>query len=177
MHLDNHYEVAFAAFLRNSRLNYLPVDESRRASLEDEPVKSIDFIVYGEGPSRWLIDVKGRKFPSGSTARPSFHWQNWATQDDVTGLQKWEHFFGTDYRALFVFMYQILSCVELPRGTPDIWYWQGFRYLIRAISITDYKSCMRNRSPRWRTVFLPSQDFQSLVKPFSEFLDPKEEMS
>ena len=60
MDRGNHYETAFEAYLRDRRLGYVAVDESRRSSLDDEPVKSIDFIVYGPGGSRLLIDVKGR---------------------------------------------------------------------------------------------------------------------
>jgi hypothetical protein len=65
MDRDNHYEAAFEAYLRDARLGYTAVDESRRTSLDDEPVKSLDFIVYGGGDSKLLVDVKGRKFPGG----------------------------------------------------------------------------------------------------------------
>ena len=77
MDRGNHYEAAFEAYLRDRRLGYVAVDESRRSSLDDEPVKSIDFIVYGHGGARLLVDIKGRKFPGGKAGRPRYTWQNW----------------------------------------------------------------------------------------------------
>jgi hypothetical protein len=99
MDRDNHYETAFEAYLRDRRLGYVAVDESRRASLEDEPVKSIDFIVYGLGGSKLLVDIKGRQFPGTSKGRPRRIWQNWVERDDVEGLERWQASFGPEYQA------------------------------------------------------------------------------
>ena len=52
------------------RLTTVAVDESRVSTFEDEPIKSLDFIVYGPEDVRLLIDVKGRKFPTGGVAAP-----------------------------------------------------------------------------------------------------------
>lgn len=63
---ENHYEAAFEAYLRAQRLPYVAVDETRRALLGDGSLKSLDFIVSPAGAGDgWLIDVKGRQFPSG----------------------------------------------------------------------------------------------------------------
>lgn len=142
MDRGNHYEAAFEAYLRDARLPYVAVDESRRATLDDEPIKSLDFIVYGQSDSRLLVDVKGRKFPSGKPEKPSFVWQNWSTQDDIDGLERWENRFGAGYRGLLVFIYDILPIVDLSPGTPDLWHWRGHRYLMRAISVDRYKTAM-----------------------------------
>ena len=62
---DNHYEAAFEAYLRDRRLPYVAVDEGRRALAADGSLKSLDFIVSPPGARSWLVDVKGRRFPSG----------------------------------------------------------------------------------------------------------------
>jgi hypothetical protein len=173
MDRSNHYEAAFEAYLRDARLPYVAVDESRRATLDDEPVKSLDFIVYGQGDSRLLIDVKGRKFPSGKPEKPSHVWQNWSTLEDVDGLERWEQRFGGDYQGLLVFIYQILPVVDLAPGTRDLWHWRGRRYLIRAISVVDYKKEMRIRSRKWGTVYLPGSMFRTWVRPFRDFSHPE----
>ena len=102
MDRGNHYEAAFEAYLRDARLAYVAVNEARRTTLDDEPVKSVDFIVYGQGPARLLVDVKGRKFPGGKPNRLSFTWQSWSTLEDVAGLERWEQRFGLWGTALFV---------------------------------------------------------------------------
>ena len=168
----NHYEAAFEAYLRDARLGYVAVDESRRTSLEDEPVKSLDFIVYGAGAAKLLVDVKGRKFPSGGKEKPAFTWQNWSTNDDVEGLRRWEQRFGDGYLGLLVFVYHILPIVDLKPGTADLWCWRGRRYLMRAIPVDAYSSGMRVRSRKWSTVHLPSRIFRELVRPFREFSHP-----
>src|SRR5215213_1813457 len=108
MDRGNHYEKAFEAYLRDRRLGYVAVDESRRASLDDEPVKSVDFIVYGLAGARLLVDVKGRKFPGGPADKPRRVWQNWVEREDVTGLERWQESFGPEYQAVLVFAYHIL---------------------------------------------------------------------
>ena len=175
MDRGNHYEAAFEAYLRDRRLGYVAVDESRRASLDDEPVKSIDFIVYGaRGGARLLIDVKGRRFPGGTKEKPKFIWQNWVEREDVEGLERWEASFGPEYRALLVFAYYILPEVDLRPGTADVWVWKGRRYLMRAVPVTEYRRHMRVRSPKWDTVHLPTAAFRSVVRPLRDFTHPHE---
>ena len=77
----NHYEVAFEAFLREEKVPYIAVDERRRALLGSGSLKNLDFIVSPSGGDMsWLIDIKGRKFPSGRRNR---YWKNWTTTDDL----------------------------------------------------------------------------------------------
>ncbi|HJZ93346.1 MAG TPA: HYExAFE family protein [Gemmataceae bacterium] len=174
MDRGNHYEAAFEAYLRDRRLGYVAVDEVRRSTLEDEPVKSIDFIVYGPGGSKLLVDVKGRRFPGGSKEKPRRIWQNWVEREDVDGLERWQASFGGEYQGLLVFAYDIQPVVELRRGTADVWVWRGRRYLIRAVPVGDYRQHMRVRSPKWETVHLPTADFRELVRPLREFTHPHE---
>src|SRR5262245_23115015 len=174
MDRDNHYETAFEAYLRDRRLGYVAVDESRRTSLSDEPVKSIDFIVYGPNGSKLLTDIKGRKFPGLSKGKPRRVWQNWVERDDVEGLERWQASFGPEYQALLVFAYYILPEVELRRGTSDVWVWRGRRYLMRAVPVADYRRHMKMRSPKWRTVDLPMSAFREIVRPLRVFTHPQE---
>ena len=72
----NHYDAAFEAFLRTKRTPYVAVDEQRRALLESQSLKSMDFIVYSPRQANLLVDVKGRRFPSGDP-ESGHRWENW----------------------------------------------------------------------------------------------------
>ncbi len=169
MDRSNHYEAAFAAYLQWHRLCYVAVDETRRAMLGETRVKCLDFIVHGDRGARLLVDVKGRRFPSGGQ-RPRRVWECWSTEDDVDGLERWAELFGSGYQGLLVFTYQVLPTVELPEDTNDLWTWRGRRYLLRAVPVTDYRQQMRVRSPRWHTVNLPQAAFRSLARPFHDLV-------
>ena len=67
---DNHYEAAFEAYLRSHDVPYVAVDEAKRSLLSDGgSLKSLDFIVSSPGDTTWLVDVKGRRFPSGDETK------------------------------------------------------------------------------------------------------------
>ncbi len=170
MDRSNHYEAAFEAYLQWHRLCYVAVDETRRAVFNDTRLKNLDFIVYGKKGARLLVDVKGRRFPTGSNGRQRCVWECWSTQDDITGLEQWATVFGDDYQGVLVFAYQLLPSVTLLEDTEDLWTWNGRRYLLRAIAVDDYRRHMRVRSPRWGTVSLPGAVFRELVRPFHHFV-------
>lgn len=172
MDRGNHYEAAFEAYLRAQRIGYIAVNETRRTELDDEPVKSLDFIVCAN-ETRFLIDVKGRRFPGGTTDKPRCIWQNWSTREDIDGLARWEEHFGLDSTGVLAFVYHVLPMIELPLGTRDVWHWRGRRYLMRAVLAADYRLAMRVRSPRWGTVHLPTSSFRHLVRPVIELLRPE----
>ncbi len=71
---DNHYEVAFEALLRERQIGYVAVDEARRSLLAERSLKSLDFIVTARSGWSWLVDVKGRRFPSGEGKH---YWKCW----------------------------------------------------------------------------------------------------
>jgi len=169
MDRGNHYEAAFEAYLQWHRLCYVAVDETRRAYLGEARVKNLDFIVYGEGGQRLLVDVKGRRFPGGPAGKPRRVWECWSTLDDVNGLGRWAELFGAAYQGLLVFAYQLQPQVELPADTDDLWTWRGRRYLLRAVPVDDYRRHLRVRSPKWATVDLPGPVFRGLVRPFHAF--------
>jgi hypothetical protein len=174
MKRSNTYEAAFEAYLQWHRLCYVAVDETRRTWLGDLRVKNLDFIVHGEAGARLLVDVKGRRFPSGSPGRERRVWECWSTRDDLEGLGRWEELFGPGYRGLLVFAYHLSPSVSLPDDTDDLWTWRGRRYLLRGVAANDYRRQMRIRSPRWGTVGLPGAVFRDLVRPFHHFLSEPE---
>jgi hypothetical protein len=169
MDRGNHYEAAFEAYLQWHRLCYVGVDERRRAFLGETRVKNLDFIVLGSAGARLLVDVKGRRFPTGSAEHPRRVWECWSTAEDVSGLERWSALFGPGYQGLLVFTYQVLPSVELPEDTDDLWTWRGRRYLLRAVEVGAYRRHMRTRSRRWGTVALPGAAFRELVRPFYHY--------
>jgi hypothetical protein len=169
MDAHNHYEAAFGAYLRRRQLCYVAVNETRRSQLGEARLKSLDFIVHGERGARLLVDVKGRRFPAGSSDRPRRVWECWATQEDVDGLERWAELFGRGWQGLLVFAYELRPDVCLPEATPDLCELQQRRYLFRAVRVRDYRLHMRVRSPRWGTVGLPCDAFRRLVRPVCAF--------
>jgi hypothetical protein len=169
MDRSNHYEAAFEGYLQAKRHCYVAVDETRRATMGSQRVKNLDFIVYGQGSHRLLVDVKGRRFPAGSENKPRRVWECWSTLDDLDGLGQWAGMFGPGYQGLLVFVYELMPSVTLPDDIEDLWLFRGRRYLIRGVTAEDYRSHMRTRSPRWGTVTLPRQAFRELVQPFRAF--------
>jgi len=182
----HHYELAFESFLRDNRIPYVAVDEARKALLPEgaalrvcrsegeapTAIKSFDFVVYTDAdtPSarNLVIDVKGRKVPrgrAGGRAPTRSALQNWVTEDDIESLATWEALFGEGFRAAFAFIYW---CDDQP---PDALFQEVFEYrarwyAIRAVALEDYRSAMRPRSHRWRTVHLPTAAFERLSQPF-----------
>jgi hypothetical protein len=169
MDRGNHYEAAFEAYLQWHRLCYVAVDETRRPLLGDAPVKSLDFIVFGENGARLVVDVKGRRFPAGRAGKQRRVWECWSTRQDIDGLERWVDLWGEGYQGLLVFSYHILPSVELPAHTEDLWTCRGKRYLLRAVEVSQYKQHMRVRSPKWDTVTLPHAAFRELVRPLHHF--------
>ena len=74
-------------------------DESAaRSLLQEASLKSMDFIVYSSQAQNLLVDVKGRRFPSGAGSN-RHEWENWATRDDIHSLLRWQSVFGAGFRA------------------------------------------------------------------------------
>jgi hypothetical protein len=172
MDRHNRYEAAFEAYLQWHRLCYVAVHEGRRAFVGERRVKNLDFIVHTHSGLGLLVDVKGRRFPSGGADKPRRIWECWSTQDDVDGLERWEGIFGQGYQGLLLFIYLLGQDEALPDnlGKHDLWTWQGQRYLLRGITMEDYRQHLRVRSPSWGTVHVPSSVFRQKARPFNFFM-------
>lgn len=166
---DNHYEAAFEAYLRQRGVPYVAVDEARRSVLADgESIKSLDYIVSSPGPAVWLVDVKGRRFPSGDD-QSRHYWKNWSTRDDLRSLARWEIVFGETFRGLFVFAYNIVGDrAPLPAG--QLFEHRGGLYGFVGVTLADYAARCHQISPRWDTVAMPTGEFRQLARPVDEFL-------
>jgi hypothetical protein len=169
MDRSNHYEAAFEAYLQCQRLCYIAVHEGRRTFAGETRVKNLDFIVHGKDGFGFLVDVKGRRFPSGNANRPRRVWECWSTQDDVDGLQRWAEIFGDGYCGLLVFVYLLGPGEKTAQELGEPFNWRGQRLLLRAVPVEDYRQRLRVRSPRWGTVHVSSRDFLELARPFHYF--------
>lgn len=163
---SNHYDAAFEELLRRSRIPYVSVNETRRALLQEASLKSMDFIAYAEGQPNLLIDVKGRRFPTGNSGH---RWENWAEEEDVDCLLKWEQVFGRDFRAVLVFAYDIVA-PRYAREHARCLQFRGRTYAFYGVWVDEYGDVMRMRSPSWETVSLPAAEFRRLRAPIDQFL-------
>ena len=164
----NHYEAAFEAYLRARQAPYVAVDETRRSLLGNGSIKSLDFIVSPPDGRSWLVDVKGRRFPSGLQKQ---YWKNWSTLDDLRSLAQWERLFGERFGGLFVFAYNVTGD-RSPLPRESLFAFRGALYGFIGIGLTEYARHARTISPRWDTVAMPSARFRSLAAPIDFFLQP-----
>jgi hypothetical protein len=182
----NHYEAALEDYLRAERLPYVAVDERRRSLDSDGSLKNIDFVVSGpavgdalddrwawddeplsHGATRWLVDVKGRRFPSGE-AHPQY-WRNWTTADELDSLRRWGGAFGRGFDALLVFAYHLVGD-RSPVSAEQVHYFRDEPYAFLAVRVDDYRRAARPLSPRWGTVAAPVAEFRRIARPLVEVL-------
>jgi hypothetical protein len=164
---DNHYEAAFEAWLHRLKVPYVAVDETHRslAGERSRSLKSIDFIVSPPSVSEsWLVDVKGRRFPTGSS-----YWKNWSTADELASLATWEELFGPRFAGLLVFAYNVVGD-RAPLTADELFVFRGGLYAFVAVRLDHYTSWSRPLSPRWGTVTVPVAQFRSLARPARELL-------
>jgi hypothetical protein len=165
---DNHYEAAFEGYLRSRGIPYVAVDEAKRSVLADGgSIKSLDFIVSAPGPAVWLVDVKGRRFPSGDEQKQ--YWKNWSTQDDLRSLAQWEELFGPGFEGLFVFAYNIVGD-RAPLPAEQLFTFREGLYGFVGIRLREYAACCHPISPSWDTVAMPAAEFRRLARPIDDFL-------
>lgn len=164
---SNHYEAAFEAYLRDERIPYVAVDEARRALAGDESLKSVDFLVSSDDARTWIVDVKGRRFPSGGQSKQ--YWRNWSTSDDIRSLARWEDLFGERFEAMFVFAYHVVGDIA-PLPAELLYTHRGSLYGFVAMRLRDYAACARVISPKWQTVAVPTRRFRDLAEPVGRFL-------
>lgn len=164
---DNHYEAAFEAFLRRRRIAYVAVDESRRSLVADGSLKSLDFIVSPGAGVSWLVDVKGRRFPSGDESRQ--YWKNWSTRDDLRSLASWQLHFGSSFCPVLVFAYHLVAD-RSPVPRADLFEFRDSRYAFIAIRLADYVPHARPLSQSWDTVAMSVPLFRQIARPWNELI-------
>ena len=162
----NHYERAFQNWLIDNRIQYIAIDEHKRASFARCKVKSFDFLVYPATGQIIIAEVKGRKFKGTSLAKLT-GFECWVTAEDVDGLVKWQRVFGPAYQALFIFAYKAEN-VDVDFDGRDVFEFDTDRYVFFAVKLDDYRSFMKRRSPKWRTVTLPADKFRQCAIEISE---------
>lgn len=166
---DNHYEAALEALLQARQVAYVAVDEAKRSRWGQASLKSLDFLVSprGEAPGL-LIDVKGRRFPSG---RGRQYWKNWTTRDDLESLARWQAMFRPRFVALLVFAYEVMGEVA-PVPVEQLFAFRRRLYGFVAIRLDHYISAARPISPKWGTLAMPAARFCELARPFDDFCHP-----
>jgi hypothetical protein len=163
-HAPNHFETAFENWLIENRVQYVQVDQRKRAVFARTKIKSFDFLLY---PARLdtdtlIVEVKGRTFSGKSLARLG-GLQCWVTMEDVRGLLRWEDVFGKEHVGMFVFAYELAN-VDVDADGRSVFEFDSRRYFFAGVKLSDYSSCMRMRSPRWQTVMLGAADFRRCAK-------------
>jgi hypothetical protein len=158
---DNHYEAAFEAWLQWLGLPYVAVNENHRARCGGQPLKSLDFIVSPGGPpERWLVDVKGRQFPTAGRQ----YWRNWCSAEELASLAAWEKLLGSEFQGLLVFAYNVVGdLAPLPAG--ELFTFRQRLYGFVGIRLDHYTSWARPLSQRWNTVSLATERFRALARP------------
>ena len=182
---SNQYEKAFASWLDDNCVEYVPVDQQKRAVFARSMIKSFDFLVYPKtdndrcgtnysgrdifNAAPAIVEVKGKLF-KGSSLRKLTGLQNWVTTADIRGLTAWEDSFEgpQPFRAVFVFVYR-LEYPYAETGQYHTYEYDGEKFFFLAVSLADYKKNMTIRSKSWQTVSLGAADFRSVALPAYRF--------
>jgi hypothetical protein len=165
---ENPYEAAFEEFLRSRRIPYVAVDESKRSLLGDGSLKSLDFIVSPADGASWLVDVKGRRFPTASGEGKQY-WKNWSTRDDLRSLAAWQRLFGDGFQGMLVFAYDVLGD-RAPLPPEQLFAYRGALYGFLAVRLEDYAFHARPISLAWDTVAMPTERFRQTAVPIEALL-------
>ena len=162
---SNHYKRLSRPFSEITR-RYVAVDEAKRSLLGDGSIKSLDFIVTSTSGRSWLVDIKGRRFPSGEQKQ---YWKNWSTRDDLFSLARWQRLFGERFTSLLVFAYNVVGG-RSPLPLEQLYEFRGGLYGFVAIPVEEYAYHAHEISPRWDTLAMPVSRFRQLAAPFQSLL-------
>ncbi len=165
----NHYERAFENWLIDNHVQYILIDEHKRATFARCKVKSFDFLLYPRMDSTgspqdgqtMIVEVKGRKFKGTSLSKLT-GLECWVTTEDVEGLAKWQKIFGRNHQAIFVFAYEMEN-IDVDFDGRAVYDFAQKRYVFLSIKLDDYRSFMKVRSPKWQTVTLPADRFRQCI--------------
>jgi hypothetical protein len=134
--------------------------------MAEASLKSLDYLVSSTAGGTWLVDVKGRRFPSGEQKQ---YWRNWTTRDDLRSLAVWEDLFGQRAQALFVFAYRVVGR-RAPLPPEALYRFRDSLYGFVGIRLGDYVPYARLISPKWDTLAMSTRRFRQLAEPFDALL-------
>jgi len=164
----NKYERAFENWLKDSRIQYIAIDDHKKAVFARCKIKSFDFLLYPRSGRTIIAEVKGRKFRGTSFAKLTAL-ECWVTTEDVDGLARWQQIFGPGHQAVFVFAYGAEN-IDVDFDGRPVYEFDENRFIFFCIKLDDYRSFMKRRSPKWQTVTLPADKFRQCVLEINEFL-------
>lgn len=157
----NHYETAFENWLKDNRIKYTTIDQSKRTSLDEIRLKSFDYILYPPDNPTLICELKGRTF-KGVSFENLTGLECWIQAADIEGLLHWQKEFGGESTAYIIFAYRIEN-VDVDFDGREVFEIDGQRYLFFAVKLDDYKEKMKLRSPKWKTVTLGADNFRKSV--------------
>jgi hypothetical protein len=167
-HRRNHYETAFENWLIDNHIQYIAIDERKKAAFAKCKVKSFDFLLYPRNGQVIIAEVKGRRF-KGTSLSNLTGLECWVTTEDIDGLTKWQEVFGPGHQVIFVFAYEMEN-IDVDFDGRAAYDFAQKRYVFWCIKLDDYRSFMKVRSPKWRTVTLPADRFRRCAVEINEFL-------
>ena len=170
----NHYEAAFEAYLQSQQVAYVAVNEQRRSRIAGGSLKNVDYLVSPADGATFLIDVKGRRFPSGNRSKQ--YWKNWSTLDDLRSLARWQEALGSGAVAMFLFAYHIVSD-HAPTPSDMLFQYRRRQYAFLAVRVADYIQKSKPLSQKWQTVTMSAERFREAAVPFSDLIGPGERTS
>lgn len=169
----NIYEQVFASWLREHRIRFVDVDQSKRFCPEQEGIKNFDFLIRPDSEDPILVEVKGRTCRS-STLAGLKGLDGWVPFEDVQSLSYWQRCFQEKtpgVRAVFVFVFT-LEQIDIETDGQAVYDFDGGRYLSLAVSLEHYRACMKPRSSRWQTVTVSAEDFRRYAVPIRDIFCP-----
>jgi hypothetical protein len=164
----NQYERAFENWLIDNHIQYIAVDEHKRAAFARHKIKSFDFLLYPRTGQIIIAEVKGRKFKGTSFAHLTGI-ECWVTTEDVDGLAQWREVFGPGHQAIFVFVYSVEK-IDVDFDGKPVFEYDADPYVLFCIKLDDYRSFMKRRSPKWQTVTLPADKFRQCAIEIDDLL-------
>ncbi len=168
---NNHYELAFEAYLREQQVAYVAVNEQRRSLIAQGSLKNLDYIVSPSNSVSLLVDVKGRQFPSGQKHKQ--YWRNWSTWDDLVSMARWQEKMGAASLALLVFAYEIVGG-RSPLAAEKLFHFRARSYAFLAVRVADYIHFSRQLSAKWQTVSMSAPLFRQAAFPLDTLFEAAE---
>ena len=157
----NHYEQAFGSWLADNGVRFLAIDQQKRRAFSSSSIKSFDYLVYPPDSEPLLVEVKGRTF-KGVSLEKLTGLDCWVTMDDCEWLEKWQQVFGTGHSAVFVFAY-VIENIDIEFDGREVYDFCNRRYVFFCVMLDDYRTKMKIRSPKWKTVTLAAEAFRQLA--------------